>query len=33
MGQAARAFAIARDWDRELDVLVEQYEFVRASAA
>jgi glycosyltransferase involved in cell wall biosynthesis len=33
MGQAARAFAVARDWDRELDVLVEQYEFVRASAA
>ncbi len=33
MGQAARAFAVARDWERELDLLVEQYEAVRASAA
>jgi glycosyltransferase involved in cell wall biosynthesis len=33
MGQAARAFAVARDWERELDLLVEQYESVRAPAA
>jgi glycosyltransferase involved in cell wall biosynthesis len=33
MGQAARAFAVARDWERELDLLVEQYESIRASAA
>ena len=33
MGQAARAFAVARDWERELDVLVEQYESVRVPAA
>ncbi len=28
MGQAARAFAVGRDWGRELDLLVEQYEGV-----
>jgi glycosyltransferase involved in cell wall biosynthesis len=28
MGQAARAFAVGRDWDRELDLLVRQYESV-----
>ncbi len=33
LGQAARAFAVARDWERELDALVEQYESVRAPAA
>ena len=33
MSQAARAFAVARDWERELDLLVEQYESIRASAA
>lgn len=33
MGQAARAFAVARDWERELDALVEQYESVRVPAA
>ncbi|MGH7631582.1 MAG: glycosyltransferase family 4 protein [Gemmatimonadales bacterium] len=33
MGQAARAFATARDWQRELDALVVQYEAVRAPAA
>jgi phosphatidylinositol alpha 1,6-mannosyltransferase len=26
MGQAARAFAVGRDWDRELDLLVRQYQ-------
>jgi glycosyltransferase involved in cell wall biosynthesis len=33
MGQAGRAFAVARDWERELDLLVEQYESIRTSAA
>ncbi len=33
LGQAARAFAVARDWERELDALVEQYESLRAPAA
>ena len=28
MAQAARAFAVGRDWERELDLLVEQYESV-----
>jgi glycosyltransferase involved in cell wall biosynthesis len=28
MGQASRAFAVARDWERELDTLVEQYQSV-----
>jgi phosphatidylinositol alpha 1,6-mannosyltransferase len=28
MGQAARAFAVGRDWDRELDLLVRQYQGV-----
>ncbi|HET8623032.1 MAG TPA: glycosyltransferase family 1 protein, partial [Gemmatimonadales bacterium] len=32
MGHAARAFAVARDWERELDTLVEEYESIRASA-
>jgi hypothetical protein len=29
MGEAARAFAVGRDWSREIDVLIEQYEDVR----
>ena len=33
MGQAARSFAVARDWARELDVLVEQYESARPPVA
>jgi phosphatidylinositol alpha 1,6-mannosyltransferase len=32
MGQAARAFAVARDWEREIDTLVEQYASVLAAA-
>ncbi len=28
MAQAARAFAVGRDWERELDLLVEQYESI-----
>lgn len=28
MGQAARAFAVGRDWERELDLLVRQYQSV-----
>ena len=30
MGRAARAFAVKRDWERELDLLVRQYEDVLA---
>jgi hypothetical protein len=30
MGQAARAFAVARDWERELDALEPLYASARA---
>jgi len=33
MTQGARAFAVGRDWDRELDLLVQQYESVLGAPA
>ena len=33
MTQGARAFAVGRDWDRELDLLVRQYESVLGTPA
>ena len=33
MTQGARAFAVGRDWDRELDLLVQQYECVLGQPA
>ncbi len=33
MGRAARAFAVERDWERELDLLVRQYAELLAQTA